>query len=126
MNRQDVVVGRFDHGLGLVQVQPPAGPAVLVAALAAGVLHEDAPHGLRGCGEEVAAAIPALRLIGVHESQVRFVDQGRGRQRLPRRFLGHLLRRQLAQLLVDQRQELLGGVRVALLDGAQDASDSGH
>ena len=57
---------------------------------------------------------------GVHQPQVRLVDQGRGLERLAGLLLGQLLGGQLAQLVVDQRQELLGRLGVALLDGRED------
>ena len=63
---------------------------------AAGVLDEDAAHGLGGRREEVAAAVPVQRHLLVHEPQVGLVDQGGGLQRLAGRLLGELLRRQLA------------------------------
>jgi hypothetical protein len=50
---------------------PPA--AVLVGLLAAGVLDEDAPHGLGRRGEEVTASVEA---VIPDQPQVRFVDQG--------------------------------------------------
>ena len=99
---------------------------MLARCLAAGLFDEDAAHGLGRGGEEVAAAVPVLGLLRVHQPQVGLVDQGRGLERLAGLLLGQLLRRQLAQLVVDQRQQLLGGVRVALLDGGQDAGDIAH
>src|SRR5262249_40501488 len=54
------VVARFvPDEQGLVQVEAGALAAALGAALAAGVLHEDAAHGLGGGGEEVSPALPA-------------------------------------------------------------------
>jgi hypothetical protein len=98
---------------------------MLESAPAAGILHEDLPHGLGG-GEEVAAAVPVLRLPGVHQPQVCLMHQGGGLERLPRLLLGQPLRRQLPQLVVDQRQELPGGVRVTLFDCGQDVGHLHH
>ena len=81
------------------------------------MIDQDAAHGLGRGGEEVAAAVPVLGLLDVHESEVGLVDQGRGLERLPGRLVGQPLGRQLPQLVVDQGQQLPGGVRVALLDG---------
>ena len=67
----------------------------------------------------MAAAVPLLDLLAIHQPQVGLVDQGRGLERLARLLLRQLLSRQLAQLVVDQRQQLLGGLRVALLDGRE-------
>src|SRR5262249_4586797 len=91
-----------------------------------GRFNEDPPHGF-GCGsEEMAAALPALGLLYVHQAQVGFVDQGGGLQGLPRLLLGQPVGREPAQLVVDQGQQLLGGGRVALLDGGQDTRDIAH
>ena len=56
--------------------------------LAAGVLDEDAAHGLGRGGEEVAAAVPVLRRVAADQPEVRLVDQGRGLERLPGLLLG--------------------------------------
>jgi hypothetical protein len=89
-------------------------------------IHEDVTHGLGRSSQEVPAAVEALGLLGIHQSQVRLVDQGGGLKRLPGLLLGQLRRRQFAQLVVDERQELLGGVGVALFDGRQDARHIAH
>ena len=39
--------------------------------------------------QEVSPAVPILRSLTAHESQVRLVDQSRGRQGLAGRFRGH-------------------------------------
>jgi hypothetical protein len=102
-------------------------------AFAAGLVHQDAAHGLGRGGKEVAAAVPlrlshlrVARRRGRNQPQIGFIHQGGRLQCLPRLLVGELLGRQLAQLVVDQRQELVGGVRVALFDGGQDAGDIGH
>ncbi len=68
------------------------------------VFDEDAAHGFGGRGEEMAAAIPLLCLLRVHQAEVGFVDQGRGLERLARPLLRQLPAGQFAQLLIDQRQ----------------------
>jgi hypothetical protein len=35
------------------------------------------------------------------EAKVRFMDEGRGLERPPRRFLGHLLGSQISEFLID-------------------------
>jgi hypothetical protein len=47
------------------------------------LVDQDAAHGLSRGGEEVPAAVPVLRLVYVHQPQVRLMDQGRGLERLP-------------------------------------------
>ena len=101
--------------------------ASLAAVLAAGVLDEDAAHGLGGGGEEVAAAVPVLVARSAPTSR-RYASWTRAVawSVWPGFSWASFCGRQLAQLVVDQRQQLLGGVRVALLDGGQDAGDVGH
>ena len=98
----------------------------VAAASCGGPFDEDATHRLGGSGEEVAAVVPALRPIHIHQAEVSLVNQSRGLERLAGLLLGQPLRRQLPQLVVDQRQELLGGLWVALLDGRQDSSHFTH
>jgi hypothetical protein len=100
--------------------------AVFLPALAAAILDQNAPHSFRGSGEEMAAAVPVLGLLDIHQPEVGFVDQGRGLERLPGLLLGEFLRRELAQLLIDQGQELLRGVRIATLNGGQDLRNLAH
>ena len=59
---------------GLAQQVPVAAP--FLAPFAAGVLDEDAAHGLGCCREEMAATVPALSLVLAHQPQVCLVDQG--------------------------------------------------
>ena len=94
-----------------------APAAALVGLLAAGLIDQDAAHGLGAGTEEVGAAVPVRRRARAHQAQVGFVDQGGCLERLPCVLLGQPASGQRAQLLVHQGQELLGGVRVALLDG---------
>ena len=63
---------------------------MFVALLAAGLLDQDAAHGLGGGGKEMAPAVP-VSLRRADQPQVRLVDEGSGLQRLPRLFLGQLL-----------------------------------
>ena len=54
------------------------------------------------------------------------MNQRRGLECVPGRFVGHPMRRQFAQFFIDQREQLVGGIGIALLDGAQDSSDVAH
>ena len=133
----------LEPGQGLVQGQDvEAGPALgqldvgqflasqtaagLEALLVSGALDENPPHGLGRGGEEVAPAIPVLRLAAAEEPQVRLVDQGGGLERLAGPFATQLGRRDPAQLVVDQRQELLRRQRIALIDLRENARDVTH
>ena len=108
------------------RVLAPPSAAVLLAPLAAGILDQDAAHGLGGGGEEVPAAVPAPILRRADEPEVRLVDQGGGLERLAGPLPGQPMRGQPAELVVDQRQELIGRSGVALLDGREDAGDVVH
>ena len=91
---------RRDKGIRVrIPALPPA--AILVHRLAAGALDLDAPHRLGRGGEEVAAAVPRLGLLHVHQAQVALADQGGRLERLPRLLLRQPLGRRLAQSLVD-------------------------
>src|SRR5262249_53599957 len=100
--------------------------AALLPLFVAGVVEEDAAHGLGCGGEEVAAAIPGVCHLAADQAEVGLVDQGGGLQGLPRLLLGQLLRGEPAQLVIDKGEQLLGGVRVALVDGGQEVGDLTH
>jgi hypothetical protein len=61
-----------------------------------------------------------------NQPQVHLVDQGRGVERLSRRFMGRVARGQAAVLVVDQRQQLAGGLHIALLGSVQNLGDFAH
>ena len=70
--------------------------AVLQPFLAASIFDQDPPHGLGGRSEEMSAAVPMLRLAIVvqrpaKQSQVGFMNQSRGVERLARLFVGHFV-----------------------------------
>jgi hypothetical protein len=70
--------------ISFCRCQPPA----LSAFLAASVVDEDAAHRLGRRREEVSTAVPLLGFLGVHQAQIRFVDQRRGLERLACLLLG--------------------------------------
>ena len=106
----------------LVEVNPPLAPAVFEALLAAGVLHQDAPHRL-GCRAKEVGAILKSPVLRPDQPQPSLMHQRGGLQGLARRFVGHLLRREFTQLHIDQRQEFL---RRVLLPGANRLEDLRH
>jgi hypothetical protein len=67
------VVGRGSgSGFGLVEIDAPPLAAMFLGPLAAGAFDQDAAH--VGGGEEVAAAVPVLGPLGIHQAQVGLVD----------------------------------------------------
>src|SRR5262249_34257904 len=131
-----LLVRRRADQLVLEQIDALPVAAALEAFLRARLLDQDAAHRFRGGEKKVAtvgkrprpgsASPVSILLPALHQPQVRFMDQGRGIERLPRLLVRELLGRQFAQLIVDQWQELVGGGGIALLDGGQDARDVGH
>lgn len=100
--------------------------AVFETLLAASIVDEDAAHGLGSRREEVPSPLPVPSFVAADQPQVSLMDEGRGVERLPRRFVGELVPCQSAQLLIDERQKPAGGLRVALIDGAQQVGDITH
>lgn len=100
--------------------------AAFLASLFTSAIYKNAPHRLGRRGEEVAAAVPTLSVFDINESKVSFVHQGRGLQRLARRFVCDLLSREPSQLVVDDRKQLHSSLRIAMLDGGQYLGDIGH
>ena len=85
----------------------------------AGVLYEDPAHGLGGCAEEVAAALPGVGLA-FQKADVGFMNEGGGLKSVTGAFAGHLSAGGLAEFVVDERPELGGGLRVAVADGGEE------
>jgi hypothetical protein len=119
---QDFVVVGQEARISIRQINAVATAAVL----AAGILDENAAHGLGSGREEMAAAVPVLRLLHIHQPDIRLVNQSGCLESLPGFFLNDFLRRQPPQLVVNERQELFGSVRVALVNGGQDIRDRAH
>jgi hypothetical protein len=90
------------------------------------LLDENSPHRFSSRGEEVAAAVPLWSLLGVDKSNVDFMNEGRGLQRLTGLFPREFPRRKLPQFVVDQWQQFFGGPSAASVDHLQDASDVPH
>jgi hypothetical protein len=94
--------------------------------LPAGLFDQDPPHGFGGCGKEVSAAVPVLRLFAVQQAQVGFVDEGRGLQRLAGILLRHADCGEVPQLVVNERQELFRGSPIPLFQPFQNPRDLAH
>src|SRR5205823_6102090 len=122
----EVVPGVRGGGCGGVQVNAVAVAAVLLPALAAGGVHEDAAHGLGGGGEEVPAALPAVLVGGADQAEVGFVDQGGGLEGVAGRLGGHPGGGEFAQLIVDEREQVGGGTAVPGRGRVEQSADVGH
>jgi hypothetical protein len=92
---------------------------MLDALLATRFLHEDAAHGLCRGREIMAAVVPVLLLLRVHQANIRFVHQRRGLQGRPYWFLRQHAGRETPHILVDQWQQLLESVLITAPDGVQ-------
>src|SRR6266851_3697481 len=62
--------------VGDLDLNPLKLAAVLDTLLAPGVFHEDALHGFGCRSEEVPPAIPLVELVRIHQTKVRFMDEG--------------------------------------------------
>src|SRR5205823_285262 len=80
------VVGR--RGRRIDQLNSLQGTATLLTFLAPGVFNQDAAHGLSRGGKEVPSISPALLITRTDHPEIRFMDQGRGLERLPWFFVG--------------------------------------
>lgn len=70
------------------------------------MVHQNAPHRF-GCNSiEVTAALPLPGGVA-RQSQVGFMDQGGGLQRMGRTLLVHVAAGHSSQLRIDQRHELI-------------------
>jgi hypothetical protein len=65
IDREELAPGGVDCQLRLQQLMPLPAAAMPLGLFAAGIVDEDAAHGLGGRGKEVTAAIPMAHLISV-------------------------------------------------------------
>jgi hypothetical protein len=99
---------------------------VLRAKLSPSIVHQNAPHRFGGCREEMLAATEVLRVIGIHEPNVRLVHQRRGLKSLTRLLVPQSRGGKLAKFIVHQRQKLFSGSRIARLDPRKDLRNVAH
>ena len=122
----DLVRSRAGQPIPFRQLDPLPPSSVDLGSFSARAVDQDAPHGLGRGSKEVAAAVPVLGLVHVHQTEIRFVDQGCGLEGLAGLLAGEFLRSQAAQLTIDQGEKLLGHLGVALLDCREDPGHFGH
>ena len=112
--------------MGRVEFDSLVIAAVFETGFAAGRLDENAAHGFGGGGEEVAAAVPGLRIAAVDEADVGFVDEGGSGKCLAGFFFAQSRGGEFTEFVVDEWEELAGGVRIALFDGGKDLCYRAH
>ena len=91
-------------------------------------LHQDPPHRPRGHGEEVRAVLP-LDSVHIDQTDVGFVDECRGLERVVGALASHVAPGQCVELLVDERNELVEGRFLTLAPREEQVSgvrSSGH
>src|ERR1043166_493419 len=114
-----------DRDIEVGQVAPLQSAAVSEPSLAAGVLDQDAPHGLRRRRKKMTASIP-LVLARADQTQVGFMHQRGGLKGLAGLLLGHLVGGQPAQLTINQRQQFTSRLGIALLNRFENAGHLAH
>src|SRR5215472_2911064 len=87
-----------------------------------GVLHEDAPHHLRRHREKMRTVLP-LHLFVVHQSRIRFVDQGGGLQAVAWPLAAHVMASQAPELVVNDRRQAVECARIPRTPGAEQIAD---
>lgn len=91
---EELVLSAGGGDVDVIHLDPLGSPTMALGTLASGPVHEDAPHGLGGSGEEMGAVLPVWLCIGA-EAEPGFVDQGGGLEGVSGGFAGHLLGRNL-------------------------------
>ncbi len=89
-------------------------PPRLTPMSAAGVFDQNPAHGFGRGRKEMPAAIPGPVGLAADQSQIGFVDERGGLERLPRRLSRQPLCSEPPQLVVDERQQLASGAGLAL------------
>ena len=112
--------------LDVVEVVTHESAAVLTGTLAAGIVDQDAAHGLGRSGEEVPPTVPTIIVFATEQTKIRLVDQGRGLESLTGLLPGKLLGGQAAQFVVYQREKLHGTPWVTLVDRREDPGHFCH
>src|SRR5579864_997820 len=80
------------------------------------MVHQDAPHHLRGDGEKVRTVLPRQR-SGACKPQVGFVDQRRGLKSVVRSLTAQVTPGDAMQFLIDQGNQAFEGRFVATAPG---------
>lgn len=97
--------------------------AAFEASMATSSLDQDASHGPRRGTEKVAATLPLLPVIRAQKSQIRLMDESRGLQRIPSRFVGKTCSSQSAKFVVHERQQIRGGLGVTVTSLAKESGE---
>lgn len=99
--------------------------AALEGEFPPGMFDQDAPHGHRCRAKEMRPILPGL-LVGTHQAEPGFMDQGGRLKGVSRGFVGHFVGGQPAQFSIHNRQQFLGALGIALLDRLENPRDIMH
>ena len=123
IQREQFIVRHGQWNIDGFHINPFEFPAMFEPLLSACRLDENPPHGLRRRAEEMRAIFKPRLFLGFKQSQPRFMNEGRGLQRMAGRFPGHFVRGETAQFVIDKRQQLVGGCQISLFNCVQDAGN---
>ena len=76
--------------------------------------------------KEMPASVPLLRSFGPTSRNQASCTSAVGCKRMPRRFLGHLVRREPAKFLINERKQFIRRLRVTMFDGLENSGDITH
>src|SRR4029078_8674886 len=107
----------LEHSRGFIEVYHFGAANALCITTRAGVIYEYAPHSLRGHRIKVSAILPAHAPV-FDQPHVRFVDQGRGLQRMAGTLAAHVVSSESPHLLIDEGHQVVerGLISVSPLD----------
>src|SRR5215471_4167820 len=81
--------------------------------VAAGVIDENTPHHLGRNGKKMGSILPLHALV-IHQTQVGFVHQGAGLERMARALALHIIVRQATELLINDGRQVVECVLVSI------------
>ena len=119
-SRSPASTGSVKDRAGVIELDSLEITTMLQAFSPPCLFDQDPPHRLGRGSKEMAAAVPVLGLVNVHQAQVRLVNHGRRLEGLAGWLVGQLLGGKAPKLGIDQRQQLSGHLGVALLDRHED------
>src|SRR5205085_2246792 len=111
------------EALSLCKGQPQLPAAAFCRATHSRVVDQDVPHDLRSQAKELRAMFHrGTALVG--QTDIRFMDQGGGLQRIGIRLTAQITGGQFAELVIDERNQLIKRSFVATAPFSQQLSDA--